>query len=259
MTVATFQTAIDGVNPFVVEGPATLGSGVIVPQFRLGHVAYGDAETEWVYCKYTSVANQVLQPGLVFVVDDDFNATIASTSTTLKGTKLMVCGVGLGYGTQSAGAVTTVTGLVYYMWLARAGQMPVMYTAAAGGAGSQGELTATAGSLSFPAALTGGATRAATAIYITKAVGGTFTGDITNGSTQVINLVGLAIDTGPAWVGATLSATGIASSQTITAIQYTGTRATSLTLSAAATVTNTAQTITSTLQTQARVMWAYTT
>jgi hypothetical protein len=260
MTVTTFQTAIDGVNPFVAEGPAVLGSGVIVPQFRVGHVAYGDAELEAVYCKYTSVANQNLFPGLAFIVDDDYNATIASTSTTLKGTKVMICLVGLGYGTQGTGALqATVTGQVYYLWLARSGNVPVMYTAAAGGAGSQGELTATAGSLSFPAALTGGAVRAANGLYITKAVGGTFTGDVTNGSTSVINLVGLTIDSGPAWVGATLSSTGIAGAQTITAIQYTGTKATSLTLSAAATATAAATTITASLQTAARVQWPFTT
>src|SRR3982074_1534837 len=121
MTVATFQTAIDGVNPFVVEGPATLGSGVIVPQYRLGHVAYGDAESEWVYCKYTSVSNQVLSPGLLFTVDDDYTATLLTTANSPRGSKVMACGVGLGVNGQS---VTTVTSSVYYLWLARAGQMP---------------------------------------------------------------------------------------------------------------------------------------
>ena len=79
MTVNTFQTAWFGVNPFTVEGPSTSGTGVIVPQFRLGHVAYGDAGTEYVYCKYTSVSNLVLQPGIAFTVNDDWTATIAST------------------------------------------------------------------------------------------------------------------------------------------------------------------------------------
>jgi hypothetical protein len=128
MTVATFQTAIDGVNPFVVEGPATLGSGVIVPQYRLGHVAYGDAESEWVYCKYTSVSNLILQPGVLFTVDDDFTATLLTTANSPRGSKVMVCGVGLGYGGQS---FTTVTGSVYYVWLARCGQIPVAYTTVA--------------------------------------------------------------------------------------------------------------------------------
>ena len=55
----------------------------------------------------------------------------------------------------------------------------------------------------------------------------------------------------------TFSATGIASSQTITAIQYIGTKAVSLTLSANATVTGTAVTITNSLVAQARIMWPY--
>jgi hypothetical protein len=98
------------------------------PQYRLGHVAYGDAESEWVYCKYTSVSNQVLQPGLLFTVDDDFTATLLTTANSPRGSKVMVCGVGLGYGGQS---FTTVTGSVYYVWLARCGQIPVAYTTVA--------------------------------------------------------------------------------------------------------------------------------
>lgn len=252
MTVATFQTAIDGVNPFVVEGPATLGSGVIVPQYRLGHVAYGDAETEWVYCKYTSVANQTLMPGLLFTVDDDYNATLLTTANSPRGSKVMVCGVGLGYAGQSQ---ATVTGSVYYLWLARSGQMPAAYTTVAT-LGNLAETTATGGAANFPNAATV-TSKLITGLYITKAVGGTFTGDVTNGSTSVINLVGLTMDSGPSWIGSTLSATGIAAAQTITAIQYTGTKATSLTLSAAATITGTTVTITNSLVAQARILWPY--
>lgn len=251
MTVASFQTAIDGVNPFVVEGPAVLGSGVIVPQYRLGHVAYGDAESEWVYCKYTSVANQVLSPGLLFTVDDDYTATLLTTANSPRGSKVMVCGVGLGYGGQSQ---TTVTGSVYYMWLARAGQMPCAYTTMAT-AGNLAETTATGGAANFPNSATV-SSKLITGLYITKAVGGTFTGTTVNGSTSVTNLVGLTVDSGPSWIGSTLSATGIAASQTITAIQYTGTKATSLTLSAAATASGTV-TITNSLVAQARILWPY--
>lgn len=253
MTVATFQTAIDGVNPFVAEGPATLGSGVIVPQYRLGHVAYGDAETEYVYCKYTSVANQVLSPGLLFSIDDDYNATGLTTANSPRGSKVGVCVVGLGYGGQS---VTTITGSVYYLWLARSGQVPVAYVTMAT-AGNLAETTNTGPfAANFPNAATVGS-KLIVGMYVTKAVGGTFTGDITNGSTQVVNLSGLTIDSGPSWIGSTLSATGIAASQTITAIQYQGTKAVSLTLSAAATATNAAQTITNSLVAQARVYWPY--
>ncbi len=252
MTVATFQTSNPGINPFVVEGPATLGSGVITPQYRLGHVAYGDAETEWVYCKYTSVSNQVLSPGLLFTVDDDYTATLLTTSNSPRGSKVMVCGVGLGYGGQS---VTTVTGSIYYMWLARAGQMPVAYTTMAT-AGNPAETTATGGTANFPNSATS-LSKVIVGLYITKAVGGTFTGTTVNGSTAVTVAAGqLSVDGGPAWIGTTLSATGIASSQTITAFQTNGTTITGFTLSAAATASGSV-TITPSLVAQARVMWPY--
>lgn len=264
MTVATFQTGIDGANPFVVEGPATLGSGVIVPQYRLGHVAYGDAETEWVYCKYTSVANQVLSPGLLFTVDDDYTATLLTTANSPRGSKVMVCGVGLGY---AGASFTTVTGSVYYVWLARAGQMPVAY-ATVGTVGNLAETSANAGSVgagNFPNSATVGS-KLITGLYVTKAVGTTFTGTTTNGSTAVTVAAGQITPdgTGGVWIGSVLSATGIASNQTITAFQYTGTSITGLTLSAAATASGSV-TITATSNglagpaglAQARVLWPY--
>lgn len=252
MTVATFQTAIDGVNPFTVEGPAVLGSGVIVPGFRLGHVAYGDAESEWVYCKYTSVSNQVLSPGLLFTVDDDFTATLLTTANSPRGSKVLVCGVGLGYAGQS---VTTVTGSVYYLWLARCGQIPVAYTAVAT-VGNVAETTATGGAANFPNALTAAA-KQISGLYITKAVGGTFTGTTTNGSKIVTMAPGqLTAESGPSWIGSTLSATGIAASQTVVSLIWTGTNITGLVLSANATASGTV-TITNSLVAQARVMWPY--
>lgn len=252
MTVATFQTAIDGVNPFVVEGPATLGSGVIVPQYRLGHVAYGDAESEWVYCKYTSVSNQVLSPGLLFTIDDDYTATLLTTANSPRGSKVVVCGVGLGIGGQS---VTTVTGSIYFLWLARCGQIPVAYTAVAT-VGNVGETTATGGAANFPNALTTGA-KQISGLYITKAVGGTFTADATNGSPILLNPVGLTADSGPSWIGSTVAGTGIPGSTTISSIQWNGTKALSVTLSANATATNAGITVTNSLVAQARVMWPY--
>lgn len=251
MTVATFQTAIDGVNPFAVEGPATLGSGVIVPQYRLGHVSYGDAESEWVYCKYTSVSNQVLSPGLLFTVDDDFTATLLTTSNSPRGSKVMVCGVGLGYGGQS---VTTVTGSVYYLWLCRAGQMPIAYTTVAT-LGNLAETTATGGAANFPNSATV-SSKLIVGLYVTKAVAGTFTGTTTSGSPIVTPVSGLTVDSGPSWIGSTLSATGIAASQTISSIQFNGTQISGITLSANATASGSV-TITNSLIAQARIMWPY--
>jgi hypothetical protein len=251
MTVATLQTADFGVNPFTVEGPSTLGSGVISPQYKLGHIAWGDSEAEWVYCKYTSVANQVLSPGLLFSVDDDFTATLLTTSNSPRGSKVMVCCIGLGNNGQS---FTTVTGQVYYLWLARAGQFPVAYTTVAT-LGNLAETTATGGAANFPNSATV-SSKLIVGLYVTKAVGGTFTGTTTSGSPIVTGVTGLSIDSGPSWIGSTLSATGIAASQTVSSIQFNGTQITGLTLSANATASGTV-TITNSLVAQARVMWPY--
>ncbi|WP_342714445.1 hypothetical protein AAFG22_14815 [Bradyrhizobium sp. B024] len=252
MTVATFITVNDGINPFTAEGPAVAGSGVVVPQFRLGHVAYGDAEAEFVYCKYTSVSNQVLSPGLLFTVDDDYTATLLTTSNSPRGSKVMACCVGMGYGGQS---VTTVTGSVYYLWLARSGQVPVAYTTMAT-AGNLAETTATGGAANFPNSATV-SSKLIVGLYITKAVGGTFTGTTTNGSKIVTVAPGqLTADSGPSWIGSTLSATGIAASQTVASLIWTGTNITGLVLSANATASGTV-TITNSLVAQARLMWPY--
>src|SRR5437879_4258806 len=133
--------------------------------------------------------------------------------------------------------------------------MPIAYTTVAT-LGNLAETTATGGAANFPNAATV-TSKLITGLYVTKAVGGTFTGDVTNGSTSVVNLSGLTIESGPSWIGSTLSATGIAASQTITAIQYQGTKAVSLTLSAAATVTTAGATITNSLVAQARILWPY--
>jgi hypothetical protein len=252
MTVATFLTVNDGINPFTAEGPAVAGSGVIVPQFRLGHVAYGDAESEFVYCKYTSVSNQVLSPGLLFTVDDDYTATLLTTSNSPRGSKVMACCVGMGYGGQS---VTTVTGSVYYLWLARSGQVPVAYTTMAT-VGNLAETTATGGAANFPNSATV-SSKLIVGLYITKAVGGTFTANTTNGSPVLTNVSGLTIDSGPSWIGSTVSGTGIPGSTTISSIQWNGTKVASVTLSANATATGSAITITNSLVAQARLMWPY--
>ena len=251
--VATFQTAIDGANPFQVDGPASLGSGVIVPSFRLGHVSYGDCETEYVYVKYTSVSNQVLSPGFLFQIDDDYVATILTTSAAVKGNNVGVCCIGLGYGGQS---FTTVTGTVYYMWLARAGHLPVAYVTSTINATSLAETSATAGKMNYPTAPST-TTKFLSGLFVQQALT-TFTGTVVSGS-NVVTITGnsLTPDGGPAWIGSTLSATGIAASQTITSLIWTGQLITGIVLSANATVNATNTTITPTLITPARVYWPW--
>lgn len=252
MTVATLNTSTFGANVFGVDTGAVSGSGLILPNIRLGTVAWGDAELEAVYCKYTSVSNQVLSPGLLFTVDDDYTATLLTTSNSPRGSKVMACLVGLGGQPQ----VTTVTGTVYYLWLGRAGQIPCNYTTVAT-LGNLAETTATGGAANFPNTPTV-SSKLIVGLYITKAVGGTFTGTTTNGSTFVSVAPGqITIDSGPCFIGSTLSATGIAASQTVTAFTYNGqNQIIGLTLSAAATASGTV-TITNSLNAQARFNWPY--
>ena len=254
MTVATLQTNNIGSNPFQVDITQASGSGIILPSFKLGTVSYGDSSSEFVYVKYTSVANQVLKPGLLFYIDDDFNATILTTSASPRGSVIGVCCIGMGnYGAQ----FTTVTGTVYYMWLARAGQFPITYTTIAT-AGNLAETTATAGAVNMPNTATV-SSKLIVGLYVTKGTApATFTGTTVNGSTAVTVAPGqITLDSGPAWIGSTLSATGIASSQTITGFTYSQPNViTGLTLSAAATASGTV-TITPTLVQEARVLWPY--
>ncbi len=252
MTVTTLQTAWFGANPFTADSNVAL-SGVIIPQFKLGSVTWGDAESEYVYVKYTSVSNQVLKPGLAFTVDDTFTATLLTTSNSPRGSKVVYSCVGLG----GFPSITTVTGTDYYLWMARAGQVPITYTTIAT-AGNLGETTATGGAANFPNSATVGS-KLIVGLYVTKGTApATFTGTTTNTSTAVTVATGqVTIDNGPAWIGSTLSATGIASSQTITAFQYTGQNTiTGFTISAAATASGTV-TITPTLVQEARVYWPY--
>lgn len=253
MTVATLQTAMFGADPFSVDTAGVLGGGVIIPQFRLGSLTWGDAESEFIYVKYTSASNLLLRPGLAFVVDDNFTATLLTTSNSPRGSKVVYSCIGLG-GKQS---FTTVTGTDYYLWMARSGQIPITYTAIAT-AGNLAETTATGGACNFPNSATV-SSKLITGLYVTKGTApATFTGTTVNTSTTVTVAAGqLTLESGPAFIGSTLSATGIASSQTITAMTYTGQNLiTGFTISAAATASGTV-TITPTLVIEGRVMWPY--
>lgn len=253
MTVATLQTAVFGANPFGVDLTQASGSGIILPQFKLGSLTWGDSGSEFVYCKYTSVANLVLSPGLLFTVDDDYTATLLTTSNSPRGSAVYVSCIGMGnYGAS----VATVTGTVYYLWLARAGQIPVAYTTV-GTVGNLAETTATGGAANFPNSATV-SSKLITGLYVTKAVGGTFSGTTVNGSPVVTVAPGqITLDSGPVWIGSTVTGTGIPGSTTVSSFTYTaGGTISALTLSANATASGTV-TITNSLVAQARFYWPY--
>jgi len=115
MTVVSSQTAWFGANPFTADvataSTGTAGAGIVIPQFKVGSVTWGDAESEYVYVKYVSASNLVLQPGLAFTIDDTFTATLLTTANSPRGSKVMYSCVGLG----GAPSITTVTGTTYYL------------------------------------------------------------------------------------------------------------------------------------------------
>jgi hypothetical protein len=252
MTVALYQTADFGANPFNLDGPVNLtagvsGQGIVLPQFKPGHTAFGDCESEYVYCKLVLASATTLTPGDLYQWDDTFTATLLTTAGSLRGSPV---GVGLvNFPSTNQAAAGT-----YFLWLLRAGQAPVRYTTLT--ANNLTETTATGGACNSPASPTVGS-KLITGLYYTRSAPATFTADVTNGSPTLINLTGVSLSTGP-FVGATLSGTGIAASQKIASINVSAQGVpVSITMDANATATNTGVTITPTLVQEARVRWPY--
>ena len=251
MTITTYNTADFGANPYVLDGPAALGSGVIVTNFKLGHVSWGDSEAEYVYCKLVLAAATTLIPGQAYVIDDDFTATLISTANSPRGSKVMILLVNAPASAQQAAGT-------YYGWFVRAGQVPVLAAAinVAATAGGLAETSATAGSINTPAGAATVGSKLIVGLYYTKAPAA-FTASTTNGSAVLTGpFTGATLGSGP-FVGATVAGTGIPASTTIASIQYVGGVVSSITMSANATATGSAVTITPTLVGEARVMWPY--
>jgi hypothetical protein len=249
MTVATFQTAIFGAQPFnQIDGPTgTTGTGTILPQFAPGHVAYGDMGSEYTYCKLVLASATTLLPGQVYVWDDDF---VASPVTTTNGLLGMRCGVAnvLSY-SLAAGT--------YYFWLQHAGQCAVRYTTQT--VNKAVETTATAGAINAPSSATT-TTKKVQGIAFTKAIA-TFTGTITNGSSFITGpFTGVSVQSGP-YVGASISGTGIPASTQIGSINVAGGQVVSIQMVTSAgvavngTATGAGVTVTPSLISEARLAW----
>jgi hypothetical protein len=250
MTVASFQTAIFGANPFNVDGPTgTTGTGTILPQFLPGHVAYGDAGSEYTYCKLVLGSTTNVLPGQLYYIDDDYNATLLATAASPRGSRVAVC---------RALAFQLAAG-TYYIWLQHAGQAPVAYTTLT--ANNLTETTATAGSCNSPASPTV-SSKLITGLYYTKSPA-TFTGTVTNGSPNITALSISTLSSGP-YLGATITGTGIPASTIIGGVTTTAQGiVTSLQMTTTSgalvngTATNTGVTITPSLLGEARVIWPY--
>lgn len=140
MTVASIQIDRMGANPFAIEGPVVLGSGVIAPQFKLGEVTDGDAGAEWIYCKLVLASITTLGVGDVYTWDKSFTATLLSTSNSPRGQQ-----VGVGCVALASAPVGT-----YFIWLQRSGQALVNVVATTPLANTLMETTATAGTVGAP-------------------------------------------------------------------------------------------------------------
>lgn len=248
MTIATFQTAIFGCDPKVLEGPSgTTGTGTISPQFQLGHVAYGDAGSEYTYCKLVLASATTLLPGQLYYWDDDYALTLLATAAS-------PYGVRVGVGLVNAYSVAAGT---YYMWVQHAGQAPVRYTTQT--TNKPVETTATAGAMNSPASATG-SSKKILGLAFTKAIA-TFTGTVTNGSPYITGpFTGATVQSGP-FLGASISGTGIPASTQIGSITSVGGVITSISMVNSSgtlvngTATNAGVTITPSLVAEARVSW----
>ena len=251
MTVARYNTSDFGANPFSYDIASVSGTGSLVPQFKLGHVTWGDAEAEWVYVKLTLGSTTNLLPGQLYYIDDDYNATPLANAASPRGAVVLVCNV-------FAPALAAGT---YYLWMARAGQMPVAYTTLT--TNNLTETTTTAGSANSPSSPTVGS-KLIVGLYFTKSPA-TFTGTVTNLSPYItgpFTFTGSPADSGP-FVGQTITGTGIPASTIIGAIQFTAGAVSQITMMTTAgvmvngTATNAGITITPSLLGEARVRWPY--
>lgn len=246
MTIATSQTDVLGANPFDIEGPITSGSGYPAPNFALGTVVRGPSEATWVYCKYVPAGTVTMAPGLVFQFDQDFTATLVTTAAGTDGYRVGVWGGSLYPPSASNVADNKTVSLAagtYYIWLQVTGQAAVKVTTATA-AKLVAESTTTGGTINVPSSATTSTKIIARLSF--QAANFTFTADVTSGSTILTNVSGATIYSGP-FIGATLSATGIASSQTVAGITYTPAGVIkTITLSAAASASASATTVTAT-------------
>lgn len=256
MSISKIQTTVTGANPFNVEGPVVLGSGIPASNFTLGDVACGDSGAEWIYTKLTLASTTTMQPGLWFQWDKDYNASLLTTAAAVVG---LDCGIFCGpfAPTLSGGPSSTLSLVagVYYVWLQRAGQAPAVVGAGVTASILIAETTTTAGQLLVPASATVSSKQITPVSF--AAANMTFTATTVNGSPVLTNLVGANSGSGP-FLGAAVSGTGIPGSTTVTGITYSPSGTVqSITLNNNATANGTTITITAVGVLEVNLKWPY--
>lgn len=242
-----------GFDPTVLQGPVpsagTTGTGIPYPPARLGTCTNGSEGTEFVLCKLVLAAVTDMLPGEFYTYDRNY---LAVKLTTAAGVLNQEAAVGVVFANaQPAGT--------YYIWLGRAGHLPVRALAASVATG-YGETTTTAGVAKFPATATVGAFSInPSSVYVASA-GITFTGNITNGSPTITNVSSIA----DLALGMSIAGTGIPANANICAIRNSGgsfqidigtSTANALTTLQNATATTAGLTITGTLTLPGNVYW----
>lgn len=208
MALASYQTLNFGCNPFVLDTiPTATGTGTLLPQFDYGHVSYGSSEMEVVYCKLTLGSTTNILPGMLFVVDNDYNAVLAQNSAAYLGCIFMV----------GLAAQWQVPAGTYGIWLARAGQVPLAYNVPGGTAQTftaSNVLSTQATTVGVATAGSAAGTFQLTNMYWTKAIP-TFTATNTSGSPWLTGPFTISSGvwgySGPI-IGAAISGTGIPAS-----------------------------------------------
>jgi hypothetical protein len=170
-----------GVNPCLYYGPVTAAGvsngGTPQPIFRLGTVAKGTEESEFVFCKLVLATATDLLPGQAYGIDNDYTMTLLTTTADLLGGQVVFAQV-------FANALAAGT---YYIWAQRAGHAAVQ--AASGTViGGTGQTGATGGALSFPATGGNATMQVEPARAVIADAGFTFTGDTVSGTPTIKNV-----------------------------------------------------------------------
>jgi hypothetical protein len=245
MTIAKNVFGVIGARTYLPEGPYGAAGTFPLPSFADGTVMEGELGAEYEFVRIAVATSFTLNQGDVLVWD---NSGLAVQSQTGSGVHPFGASVGTAFfggrvGDQASQAspgnvwsYTFATPGVYGMWAQRAGKS-LLNCATINAQTKPLSTTAVNGQVNAPATPLSGSMGINSAF--TAPLSGTFTANTTSGSTVLTTITGNALK----FVnkGMTLSGTGIATGAVVTDIGP-GT----ITMSLAATATNSAQTITAT-------------
>jgi hypothetical protein len=244
MTIARFQFEDVGTRTYVPDGPFGLvgtQSAFGGPTFNFGDVVEGDAESEFIYLKFSPVSSVTYNQGDVFVWDSTLMAVPSKLGAGYHvfgshvGTLFFGGRIGdPGSFAKGQGNIWsyTFTPGTYGIWVQRAGATVANFTTVT----AQADLAYTTATVGSVSALSAGATNSETIQnFYTAPLSLTFTATDAVGSSQLTAVS----DTNKLEIGMLLSGTGIPNPTYITDIQ-----GSIIYMSAAATSANTGTTVT---------------